>query len=98
MNKSLLALLLLPTLACAAQSPFDGTWKVYLNNLPPTPPIAQADFTWEIQKGTYQCSACPDMAGPIQIKADGTDQPVAGKESLRYASHQGRGRQNDKSH
>ena len=81
MPKSLFALLLLPILACAAESPFDGTWKVYLNDLP-TPPLAHADFTWEIQEGTYQCSACPDMAGPIQIKADGTDQPVQGRRAF----------------
>ncbi len=81
MTKSLFALLLLPILACAAQSPFDGTWKVYLDNLPP-PSIVHADFTWELQKGTYQCSACPDMAGPIQIKADGTDQPVQGRRAF----------------
>jgi hypothetical protein len=81
MNKSLFVLLLLPIFACAAQSPFDGTWKVYFNDLHP-PSIANADFTWEIQKGTYQCSACPDMAGPIQIKADGTDQPVQGRRAF----------------
>ncbi len=81
MIKSLFAILLLPILACAAQGPFDGTWKVSLHNLPP-PPITHADFAWEIQKGTYQCSACPDMAGPIQIRADGTDQPVGGRRAF----------------
>jgi hypothetical protein len=81
MRKSLYTLLLMPILACAAESPFDGTWKVYLNSLS-THPIAHADFTWEIQKGTYQCSACPDMAGPIQIKADGTDHSVDGSRAF----------------
>ncbi len=81
MKKSLFAVLLLPILACAAQGPFDGTWKVFLHNLPPSP-STHADFAWEIQNGMYKCSACPDMAGPIQIKADGTDQPVEGRRAF----------------
>jgi hypothetical protein len=81
MKQSLFAFLLLPILACAAQSPFDGTWTVFLHNPPPSP-ITHADFAWEIQNGTYKCSACPDMAGPIQIKADGTDQPVEGRRAF----------------
>jgi hypothetical protein len=81
MNKSLLAVLLLPVLACAAQGPFDGARQAFLDSSPP-PPIPHADFAWEIQKGTYQCSDCPDMAGPIRIKADGTDQPVEGQRAF----------------
>ena len=81
MTKSLFALLLLPILACAAQSPFDGTWKVY-----PQQSTSSGNRTRRLHMGITErhlsCSACPDMAGPIQIKADGTDQPVQGRRAF----------------
>jgi hypothetical protein len=56
-----------------AKSPFDGTWKMNLS-LPPT--------TILIQNGTYQCSGCNGIPGNLNIKADGTDQAVAGSNSF----------------
>jgi hypothetical protein len=34
MKKSWFGILLLPILACSAQSPFDGTWKINFENAP----------------------------------------------------------------
>jgi hypothetical protein len=61
---------LLPVVA-AAQSAFDGTWKVDLN---------KADFSKKpdvflLQNGMYQCKTC---VPPIDVKADGQDQKVTG--------------------
>lgn len=65
-----LAALLIPT-AVAAQSAFDGTWKVNMNNVnfPKKPDV------FVLQNGTYDCKTC---VPPYTIKADGTDQPVSG--------------------
>ncbi len=70
MKKLLFALALFPMLAWA-QSPFDGTWKVDINSakLPDKPE------TWVLQNGTYQEST---SVPKVNIKADGTDQVVAG--------------------
>jgi hypothetical protein len=71
MRKALLVILLLPILACAAQSPFDGTWKIYIESfqLPEKPDISV------LQNGMYQCPICDPK---INVKADGTDQPIQG--------------------
>jgi hypothetical protein len=55
----------------AAQTPFDGTWKI---------DVATAKFPEKpdqllLQGGRYTCSTC---VPPINIKSDGTDQPVPG--------------------
>ncbi len=55
----------------AAQSAFDGTWKIDMN---------KADFSKKpdvflLQNGTYECKTC---APPYTVKADGTDQAVSG--------------------
>jgi hypothetical protein len=65
-----LAALAMPA-ALAAQSPFDGTWKVDMSkvNFPKDPD------TFNLQDGTYQCMTC---VPPITIQADGADQPVTG--------------------
>ncbi|HUI83657.1 MAG TPA: hypothetical protein VL240_05505 [Candidatus Binatia bacterium] len=62
--------LLLPLLA-AAQSPFDGTWKVDMSKVdwPSKPDV------YLLQNGMYQCKTC---SPPIKVKADGTDQQVTG--------------------
>jgi hypothetical protein len=54
-----------------AQSPFDGTWKVDLNTaqFPEKPQVVV------LQNSTFQCSTCDPK---INVKADGTDQPVQG--------------------
>jgi hypothetical protein len=65
-----LAALLIPT-AAAAQSAFDGTWKIDMNNVnfPKKPDV------FVLQNGTYECKTC---VPPYTIKADGTDQSVSG--------------------
>ena len=57
--------------AAAAQSPFDGTWKVDIENAQlPTRP-----YVYVLKDGTYRCSSC---LPPIEVKADGDDHKVAG--------------------
>ncbi|OOG54538.1 hypothetical protein B0E48_14030 [Rhodanobacter sp. C03] len=60
----------LPTPALA-QSAFDGTWKVDLSkaHLPTKPDVLL------LQNGMYECKTC---APAFSVKADGTDQKVAG--------------------
>jgi hypothetical protein len=64
------ALIVLPGSALAA-SAFDGTWKVNMDHiqLPTTPDVHVIDAT------TYTCSSCVPA---YTVKADGTDQKVAG--------------------
>src|ERR1039458_2022997 len=64
-----LAALLIP--AAAAQSAFDGTWKINMNNakFPEKPDV------FVLQNGTYDCKTCVPY---FSINADGTDQPVSG--------------------
>jgi hypothetical protein len=58
-----------------AQSLFDGTWKFDTSQ----GKLQQKPYTWIIQNGTYQCSVCPFFPGmTVNIRADGTDQPVQG--------------------
>jgi hypothetical protein len=66
-----LAVLSMPMLA-AAQSQFEGTWKVDLStaNFPKKPTV------FLLQNGMYECKSC---IPPIAVKADGTDQPVSGQ-------------------
>lgn len=72
MRKLLLFAVLLPILAwAAAEGPFDGTWKVDLN----TVQFPEKSETFLLQKGTLECSTCVPK---INVKADGTDQPVTG--------------------
>ncbi len=70
-----LLLLLLPIVAFAAQSPFDGTWKFDLNTLQ----VQEKPQVLLLQNGTFQCSACDPK---INIKADGTDQPIKGSKTV----------------
>jgi hypothetical protein len=66
----LLIALFMPTTA-AAQSAFDGTWKVDIDNAQfPTKP-----YVYVLQDGTYKCSSC---VPPIEVKADGHDHMVTG--------------------
>ena len=66
----MLGTLLLPLLA-AAQSPFDGTWKVDMNKVdfPKKPDV------YLLQNGMYECKTC---VPPINIKANGDAQKVSG--------------------
>lgn len=64
-------LLLALSLPAVAQSAFDGTWKFHLNDaqFPKKPDV------YVLKDGMYHCKTC---APPINIKADGEDQPVTG--------------------
>lgn len=66
----LLVSLLMP-FSATAQSAFDGTWKVDINNaqLPKKPDV------FLLQEGMYHCKTCVPS---IDIKADGQDQKVTG--------------------
>jgi hypothetical protein len=66
----LLAALLLPAQA-RAQSAFDGTWKIDVNQtqLPTKPGV------YVLLNGTYHCRTC---IPPIDVRADGLDHKVAG--------------------
>jgi hypothetical protein len=65
-----LGALLTPLLA-AAQSVFDGTWKIDMSKVdfPKKPDV------FLLQNGMYSCKTCTP---PYEIKADGTDQSVSG--------------------
>lgn len=72
MNKLLLSgLLIALSLPAIAQNVFDGTWKFHLNDaqFPKKPDV------FLLQDGMYQCKTC---VPPIDVKADGQDQPVKG--------------------
>jgi hypothetical protein len=64
------AALLMPVVA-AAQSPFDGTWKIDMNKVD----FSRKPDVFLLQNGTYACKTCTP---PYAIKADGTDQSVTG--------------------
>ena len=75
MNASLRHAVLLVALfpACAlASSAFDGTWKADLSQVqaPKKPDV------YLLQNGRYECRTC---VPPINITADGKDQPVTGQ-------------------
>lgn len=62
---------LLLTLPSAAQSVFDGTWKIDMNKVD----FSKKPDEFLLQNGMYTCKTCvPDYT----IKADGTDQAVTG--------------------
>src|SRR5580658_8412271 len=54
-----------------AASPWDGTWKARLSSMKTT---GNPDRI-ELSSGMYSCESC---VPPYKIKADGTDQVVAG--------------------
>jgi hypothetical protein len=66
----LLLSMLMPILAMA-QSAFDGTWKVDLNQAQ----LAKKPDVFLLQDGMYHCKTC---VPPIDVKADGQDQKVTG--------------------
>jgi hypothetical protein len=66
----MLSALLVPTLA-AAQSAFDGTWKIDMNKVD----FSKKADVFLLQNGMYACKTCTP---PYEIKADGTDQSVSG--------------------
>lgn len=70
MKKFLVLLLFFPCML-AAQSPFDGTWMTKLD----TAQLPSKPDRYTLDKGMYECFTCVPA---IKIKADGTDQKVAG--------------------
>ena len=70
MKSPILSILLLPVFLCAAESPFDGTWKI-------DPSAAQFTEVWVLKDGMYEQST---LSSKYSIKADGTDQPVLGRD------------------
>jgi hypothetical protein len=66
-----LVIALLVSVPAIAQNAFDGTWKFNLSDaqFPKKPDV------FLLQKGTYQCKTC---VPPIDVKADGEDQPTSG--------------------
>ena len=69
--KKLLALLLLSPALLFAQSPFDGTWMTKLD----TAQLPKKPDSYLLDKDMYECSDCTPK---YKVKADGTDQKVAG--------------------
>ena len=65
------AALLVPAVAFAAGSPFDGTWKARLDSVKMT---GKPDV-WQIADGEYTCSSCVPA---VKVKADGAMHKVAG--------------------
>jgi hypothetical protein len=72
MKKLLLAITLLAPAILFAQSPFDGTWKTDMDKAKFSP----KPIIFSTSNGMYDCSSC---APQINVKADGTDQPVTGQ-------------------
>jgi hypothetical protein len=66
-----LLIALVVSVPAIAQNAFDGTWKFNLNDaqFPKKPDV------YLLQDGMYHCKTC---VPPIDVKADGQDQPVAG--------------------
>jgi len=66
-----LLLAILVSAPAMAQSAFDGTWKFNLTDaqFPKKPDV------FLLKDGKYQCTTC---VPPIDVNADGTDQPVKG--------------------
>jgi hypothetical protein len=71
MRKLWFAACLLPVVALAAESPFDGTWKIDLDKVQ----FPDKPETWVLHDGRYQCSTCQPA---VDVTADGTDQPTPG--------------------
>ena len=67
---AMFGLLLTPVLA-AAQSAFDGTWKVDMNKVD----FPKKPYVYSLQNGMYECKTC---VPPVEVKADGMDQKVMG--------------------
>src|SRR5215469_3878283 len=64
-------LLLMPGMV-AAQSPFDGTWKIDLDKSS----SSRKPDVFLLQNGMYSCKSC---VPPFEVKADGQDHAVPGQ-------------------
>jgi hypothetical protein len=63
---------LLAAAAAEAQSPFDGTWIIDLDQ---SQPASKPDI-YLLQNGTYHCTTCDP---PVEVTADGKDHKIAGE-------------------
>jgi hypothetical protein len=70
MTRMFMLLWMAPALAFSA-STIDGTWKTKADTYQQTGKPA----SYELSNGMYQCNSC---VPPVSVKADGTDQSVAG--------------------
>jgi hypothetical protein len=71
MRAGLILIGLLPNVAIA-QSSINGTWKLDVGTLP----VSTDALVWLLKDGGYQCKSCTP---PIDVKADGQDQPTPGQ-------------------
>jgi hypothetical protein len=71
MKKVLFALGLLASATLFAQTPFDGTWMTKLD----TAKLPTKPDKYSLNNNMYECLTCVPK---IEVKADGTDQTVAG--------------------
>lgn len=78
MKKLLVAAMFAFPLMAAVQNPFSGTWKTNLHkSSPSTRPIV-----FSVSNGMYDCTTCIPR---VHVKADGSDQPVAGLSNVTIA-------------
>ena len=68
---TLVALLALMPVMALASNPWDGTWQIK----PESYKISGKPDVYELIKGLYTCGVCNP---PYTVKADGSDQHVAG--------------------
>jgi hypothetical protein len=71
MKKLIVFLLALCPLLAFAQSKFDGTWRVKLDNAQ----LSTKPQVFMLKDGMYSCSTCTPK---INVKADGQDQKITG--------------------
>ena len=60
----------------AAESPFNGTWRMNWDEST----VPQEPVVLLLDKGIYECSSCVPV---VHIRADGTDQPIDHGMSMR---------------
>lgn len=70
--RSLLCCVFLMSLQATAQSLFDGTWKIDLDESQ----SSTTQYSYLLQDGTYRCPTCDP---PLHVKVDGKDHPITGE-------------------
>jgi hypothetical protein len=76
--KRLISLALLLPVMALAKSPFDGTWMTKVDSIK----TSGKPDVFELTNGMYSCSSCVPA---YKVKADGSEQPVAGHD---YVDHE----------
>jgi hypothetical protein len=72
MKKFLVAMLLIAPTLLFGQSTLEGTWRTNMDQSK----LSQKPYVFSLVGGMYECSTCVPK---INIKADGSDQPVTGQ-------------------